>query len=653
MSKKLVFDIECDGFLYETEYIHMIVTEDLITGEIKCYHNNQSNIKPWDGIINAGVKTLAQADVLCGHNIKMFDIPVLKKLRSTWGFHLNPKQIHIDTISLSRLMFPSRFQHTLESWAKTLKTPMQKVQNENWTEATQNMLDRCIADVQINTILLRYLQRKVDQHAKEETQWLPSLFLEQEICAIHAEQTQVGVWYDVEKAKKTLKVFDPILKSLRDKITEGVPPCIDPPGITKPKRILAAADPEGYKGVAKPFKKDRTPAAVTVKWFEGGSMAFSTKYGAKTMLQTVKGRYCKIAYRPFSPDSDPEIKDYLYTLGWTPDEWNTKKQPNGSYKKMSPKLSESSFGSLPPGLGQTVKEYRTLKHRRGLIQSIKNPDTAGALCRVRDDGRVPANAITCGTPTARYRHSGAVCNIPRPSSDYGEEIRSLYGVDPIHWQVGVDLSGIEARMLAHGCFQFPGGPAFAELILTKQDGGWHQANADLWNCSRDDAKTELYALMFGAGPLKLGNILSRSPAEGKRNKERFMNAYKPYALLEDQLRYEQVMNQGWIQGIDGRRLYVRNKKDVLNTYTQGNAAILFKYWLVEISKIRASATTRIEQIIAYHDEGQFELYTAGKLIAEDFGRDCERLAIEAGRHFNINVEINAEAKVGKNWAECH
>jgi len=59
--------------------------------------------------------------------------------------------------------------------------------------------------------------------------------------------------------------------------------------------------------------------------------------------------------------------------------------------------------------------------------------------------------------------------------------------------VGVDLSGIEARFLAHGCFPFPGGPDFAKLVLTDQDGGWHQANAKLWNCSRENAKTELYA----------------------------------------------------------------------------------------------------------------------------------------------------------------
>jgi DNA polymerase I-like protein with 3'-5' exonuclease and polymerase domains len=354
-----------------------------------------------------------------------------------------------------------------------------------------------------------------------------------------------------------------------------------------------------------------------------------------------------------NPNSDPEIKKFLYTLGWTPDEFNVKKLEGGGFKRTSPKLSESSFGSLPPGLGQTIKTYRTLKHRRGLIQSAKNPETAGALSKVREDGRVQAEAITCGTPTARYTHSGAVCNIPRPSSPYGGEVRKLYCVPEGHWMVGVDLSGIEARMLAHGCYPFPGGPEFARLVTTKEDGGWHQANAGLWSCTRDDAKTELYALMFNAGGQKLGNILGRSAEEGLKNKRDFMLAYPPYAMLVAQLEAEYEKNDGWIQGIDGRRLYVRAKKDCLNTFTQGNSAILFKEWCLRLKVLREESPVRIEQIISYHDECQNEVYSEDKSIADAFGKRCEELATEVGRYFNILVEINAEAKTGMNWAECH
>jgi hypothetical protein len=82
------------------------------------------------------------------------------------------------------------------------------------------------------------------------------------------------------------------------------------------------------------------------------------------------------------------------------------------------------------------------------------------------------------------------CNVPRPSSVFGKEIRDLFRVARGRWMLGVDLSGIEARIWAHGAYQFPGGPEFAELITV---GDFHSSNAGLWNCSRENAKAELYA----------------------------------------------------------------------------------------------------------------------------------------------------------------
>lgn len=166
--------------------------------------------------------------------------------------------------------------------------------------------------------------------------------------------------------------------------------------------------------------------------------------------------------------------------------------------------------------------------------------------------------------------------------------------------VGVDLSGIEARMLCHFCFHFDGGEEFAELVLK---GDWHQANADMWGCSRDDAKTELYALMYGAGAAKLGATLGKSAAVGKRNKDRFMKKYKCYHQLVKYLEGLYEQNDGWIPGLDGRKFYVRSKKDILNTYLQGNSAIIFKHWMVKVDEARLKFemenNVEVRQILAY------------------------------------------------------
>jgi len=287
-----------------------------------------------------------------------------------------------------------------------------------------------------------------------------------------------------------------------------------------------------------------------------------------------------------------------------------------------------------------------------MIQSPKDP-TKGALATVREDGRVSAEAITCATPTARYAHRGAICNLPRPTSPWGTEIRKLFKVPDEHWLLGIDLSGIEARMLAHFCHRYPGGPEFAKLVLTDQDGGWHQKNADLWSCDRNDAKSFLYALLYGAGPQKLGNILGASKEVGAYNKKKFFDTYTPYARFVDDLKSEYSRNGGWIEGIDGRRFYVRNEKDTLNTAMQGNSAVLFKKWMTMVAWLRRKSSVVVHQLLAYHDELGLEYCHNDKTQAEVFGERVCNLAVQAGRFYKLNVKIEAECLIGKNYASTH
>lgn len=209
-------------------------------------------------------------------------------------------------------------------------------------------------------------------------------------------------------------------------------------------------------------------------------------------------------------------------------------------------------------------------------------------------------------------------------------------------------------MLCHFAYVYDGGPEFAALVI---EGDWHSANAALWQCDRNDAKTELYALLYNAGPEKLGAILGKSKAVGKRNKDRFMKKYKCYHELVQALEQAYNRNGGFIYALDGRKFYVRNKKDLLNTCLQGNSAIIFKHWMVELNKKRVEFcwkhNVELRQILAYHDELGYELYSEDQKLAEEWGRIAVETAAETGRRFNLNVPIGAEAKVGRNWAECH
>lgn len=209
-------------------------------------------------------------------------------------------------------------------------------------------------------------------------------------------------------------------------------------------------------------------------------------------------------------------------------------------------------------------------------------------------------------------------------------------------------------MLTHFAYRYEGGPEFAELVL---HGDWHSENAKLWGCSRNDAKTHLYALLYNAGPAKLGAILGQGANVGKRNKDRFMKRYSCYHMLVRDLEHELKANGGFIYGLDGRKFYVRNAKDVLNTCLQGNSAIVFKNWMIQCDRLRRSFVrekkVELYQIIGYHDECQYELYSDDESLGNEWGSLTTKEAGVVGVSFNLNVPIAAAFKCGKSWNETH
>lgn len=148
----LTYDVEGNALeLPDVTKIHCMCTYDSETGEERAYVN--------DGVIDTipdGVRQLATASHLIAHNQIWYDLPVLNKL---YGFV--PKGEIIDTLIMSRLLNPDRVTpfnyegpdknkpHSITVWSFRLgKKP--KIQIEDWTALTADMLQRCKEDVQTN-----------------------------------------------------------------------------------------------------------------------------------------------------------------------------------------------------------------------------------------------------------------------------------------------------------------------------------------------------------------------------------------------------------------------------------------------------------------------------------------------------------------------
>lgn len=59
---------------------------------------------------------------------------------------------------------------------------------------------------------------------------------------------------------------------------------------------------------------------------------------------------------------------------------------------------------------------------------------------------------------------------------------------------------------------------------------------------------------------------------------------------------------------------------------------------------------RFKKVIDMHDEGQAEVFAAD---AKRYAELAVKSLVEAGKHFNLNVPLDGEAKIGFNWAETH
>lgn len=202
----------------------------------------------------------------------------------------------------------------------------------------------------------------------------------------------------------------------------------------------------------------------------------------------ITGPFTKVSFSKYDLDSPQQLKEFLYSLGWEPDEWNYNKETK---ERTSPKITLSSLESIDSSqLGSWIQKYYTLRHRRNMLENRDDPEGKGLLSLLREDGKIEADAMTCGTPTARYRHFNIV-NIPKCDSKvlYGCEMRQVFYCIPPYLMVGSDLSGIEARLIGHFTSFFDDGEMAKDLL----EGDVHSKNAKIIGKDRNTAKTFFYA----------------------------------------------------------------------------------------------------------------------------------------------------------------
>ena len=539
--------------------------------------------------LEEGYQFLTTADRLIGHNIIGFDIPMVEKFG---GVNLSDKDI-IDTLVLSRLFNPTRDGgHSLETWGYKLGYP--KIEFEDYLNYSTDMLNYCVRDVQLNTRVLQELRKESKGFSPQ------SIEIEQGVAKIMKQQEQDGFDFDMQSALG-------LLAELREK-----------------KQLIESEVHETFK----PKWVDTKEVIPYIKKDGNLSNRGLTDDEYQRCLDTNNfNPFMRQTLQEFNLGSRKQIGEYLIDFGWKPDRFTPTGQPIVDEKTLS-KITHIHEAKL-------IADFLLLQKRIAQIDSWVEA--------VKDDGRIHGFVIPNGTITGRMTHRNPnVAQVPSVHSPYGKECRACWTVPEGHSLVGVDASGLELRMLAH----YMNDEEYINEII---NGDIHTTNQNFAGLkSRDQAKTFIYALVYGAGDEKIGSIIKGSRADGKKLRERFLSSLPTYKSLKE--RVDRAASKNFLKGLDGRKLYIRNKHSALNTLLQGAGAILMKKALCILSSRLKLSGTPHKFVANIHDEWQIEVLSCR---ANKVGQMAVESIIEAGEHFDLRCPMDGEFKVGGNWSETH
>jgi DNA polymerase I len=522
-----------------------------------------------------------------GHNFLSFDAPILNRIMGT---SISPKKV-TDTLLLSQIDKPDREGgHSLRSWGERLDD--NKIEFKNFNYFSQEMLDYCVQDVELSHKVYFYLSKKLSNFNPK------SIRMEHVVRSLVNQQQVNGFSFKFSDAN----IFKSQLTQMMVEVEQEVH-----------KTMLPMAT--CLKEVIPIYNKDGQLSRRNLKLLGD-------------MQEYVCGQFSLIKFDPFNLGSRQQIAKQLIRKGWKPIKFT---------EKGSIIVDESVLEKVNLPEAQMIYRYLLLQKRIAQLDNWIN-------AYKHDTGCIHGRVITLGANTNRMTHMAPnVAQTPASYSPYGKECRELFTVrSPDRVLVGCDASGLELRCLAH----YMNDPQFTKELL---EGDIHTANQRMAGLeTRDQAKTFIYALIYGAGPAKMGNIVGKGKAAGQKMINDYLDAVPALRSLRKKI--DKASASGMIKGVDGRLLNIRSQHSALNTLLQGMGAIVCKYWLIEIMKRVHKHKLDVKLVASIHDEYQFDVHNNH---AEDFAIHTNKAIKDVEIDLDLRCPLDSDYKIGNNWCETH
>ena len=540
--------------------------------------------------IDEGIELLKSADKIIGHNIIGFDLPIIKKLKNV-DLYMHTKIV--DTLVISRLLNPNRDGgHSLEKWGWKLGSAKQD--KPEFDTYSDQMLTYCIQDTKLNKLVYEKLQKDSVGFSRDCVE------LEHKTSKILQKQYEEGFLFDEKEAMMLLGSLNKRKSEIEKEVHETF----------KPKWV-------DVKEVIPKLKKDGTLS-------KSGLTSVEYEERVKTNDTTP---FMRQELKEFNLGSRQQIGAYLKDFGWKPKRFTPTGQPivdEGTLKDIT-HIHEAKL----------IAEYLLIQKRAAQVESWVD------ACS--DDGRVHGSVISTGAITGRMTHRNPnMAQVPSIHSEYGKECRRCWTVPERYKLVGIDASQLELRLLAHYM-------ASEEYINEIINGDIHTANQRAAGLkSRDEAKTFIYALIYGAGDEKIGSIIGGNKSAGRKLRERFLSSNTAFKHLKD--RVDRASRKKYLKGLDGRRILIRHQHAALNSLLQGGGAIAMKKAMILLQELIDLNTLDAKFVANIHDEWQIEVKESQSEFVGKIGVECIE---KAGQHFNMRCPLTGEYKIGGDWSETH
>ena len=613
----IVFDVEADDLLDDATKIHCLsYTADGSTPiSLVDYDDMRKLILSQKGLI--------------GHNIISYDVPLLEKILG-----IQVKARLFDTLPMSFVLNYNRGKHALATFGEDFG--IHKPVVNDWSgEDIQVYIHRCEEDVKINWALWQNLLKRF-KFIYQDDKLLDKFFRYLEFkmsCAASAEQT--GWRLDKKLVESSIKT---LVKQQEEK-TEELKSVMPKQRVNAIKRKPKVC-----------FKQDGSPSSHGKRWFSLLAENNLPNHHDED-ITILKG------WKEPNPKSTPQVKDWLFSLGWVPCTHNYEKKDDEGNEKTIPQVRHE--GELTdsvkilidkhPSVG-VLDGYTVIQHRLAIFQGF---------IECERDGYVKAG-IAGLTNTLRFKHRKPLVNLPGVDKPWGKEVRGCLIADEGYVLCGADMTSLEDTTKRH--YMKPYDPDYVEemaregfdphLDLAKHAGAVTQVQIDKHNSGevslkslRKNYKVVNYSATYGVGAAKLSRTTGMPIPQAASLLAAYWKRNWSVKAFSEAQQIRKINGEMWVQNPVSKFWHsLRYEKDVFSTLNQSTGAYCFDKW---VAYYRTKSPNILGQ---FHDESINQVRKGGE---QEHSSNLQWAIKKVNQELKLNVNLGIDVQYGLTYSEIH